>query len=148
MATKRYRRVSTKDLEGFQHAQDDYWTRPLVFGRNLYTYIAYVPPGGFMPPHGHEEDPYELSFYMLSGQLDVTLDNDTFVASPGDALHVQPTVSLGVRNRGTTTAAFLLTFNPPPPVTSIDDLRKRYNARPSGIKTVAEMEALAADARR
>lgn len=142
MASSRYRRMRASDIEAFQHAHDDYWYRPLVFGKNLFTYLAYVPPGGYMPPHGHEEDPYELSFFMLDGELDVMLDGDTFSVLPGEAIHVEPTVSLGVRNRGAHVASFLLTFNPPPPSASLEAIRQRYAQRGGGIKSVAEMEAL------
>lgn len=142
MADRRYRRTRAATLEAFQHAQDDYWYRPVVFGKNLFTYVAYVPPGGFMPPHGHEEDPYELSFFMLRGELEVMLDGDSFVASAGDAIHIEPTVSLGVRNTTDRTAAFLLTFNPPPPIASIETLRERYAQRGGGIKPAEAIEAL------
>lgn len=143
MASKRYTHIRTSTLEAFQHARDNYWYRPVVFGKNLFTYIAYVPPGGSMPPHGHEEDPYELSLVMLQGELQIMLDGDTFVASEGDAVHVEPTVSLGVHNVTDRTAAFALTFNPPPPsISSIDAVRERYKKRGSGIMDVAEIEAL------
>jgi quercetin dioxygenase-like cupin family protein len=142
MAKKRYHRMRAQELEAFQHAKDDYWYRPIVFGKNLFTYIAYVPPGGFMPPHGHEEDPYELSFYMLQGELEVMLDGDAFTVSPGDALRIEPTVSLGVRNDGSSVASFILTFNPPPPIASLEALRERYAQRGGGVKPAAEIEAL------
>jgi quercetin dioxygenase-like cupin family protein len=147
MTEKRYHRMRAQDLDAFQHAKDDYWYRPVVFGKNLFTYIAYVPPGGFMPPHGHEEDPYELSFYMLQGELEVMLDGDLFTVSPGDAIHIEPTVSLGVRNTGSRVASFLLTFNPPPPIASVAALRERYAQRGDGIKPAAEIEALLAQTR-
>ncbi|MDR7418206.1 MAG: cupin domain-containing protein [Armatimonadota bacterium] len=99
-------------------------------------------PGGYMPPHGHEDDPYELSFFMLDGELEIMLDGDTFTVTPGEAIHIDPTVSLGVRNRGTRVASFLLTFNPPPPITSLDALRERYATRGDGVKSAADMEAL------
>jgi quercetin dioxygenase-like cupin family protein len=141
--TKRFTRSAAGELEGFQHARDDYWYRPFVFGKNLFTYVAYVPPGGHMAPHGHEEDPYELSFFMLGGELEIMLDGDTFTVGPGEAIHIEPTVSLGVHNHGTRVATFLLTFNPPPPITSVDALRERYAARGAGqIRSVAEMEAM------
>jgi len=142
LSEARYTRARAGDVEGFQHGQDDYWFRPLVFGQSLFTYLAYVPPGGSMPPHGHEEDPYELSFFMVAGELDVTLEADTFRALPGDAVHVQPTVSLGVRNPTPVTAVFLLTFNPPPPIGSLEKLRERYAARGVGIRPAARMDAL------
>ena len=142
MTPKRYHRIRAQELEAFQHGQDDYWFRPVVFGKNLYTYIAYVPPGGFMPPHGHEEDPYELSLVMIHGILDIMLDGDTFTATPGDAVHIEATVSLGVRNNSQAVASFVLTFNPPPATPSLEALRKRFSERGGGIKPAAEIERL------
>lgn len=143
MGSRRYQRSRASETDAFQHGQDDYWYRPLVFGKNLFTYTAYVPPGGYMPPHGHEEDPYELSFFMLEGELEVMLDGDSFSVGPGEAIHIEPTVSLGVRNRGTRVASFVLTFTPPPAIASIEVLRERYTARSdAGVKSAAEMEAL------
>ncbi len=142
MADKGYRRAKASEVDGFQHGQDDYWYQPLVFGKNLFTYLASVPPGGFMPPHGHEEDPYELSFYQLDGVLEVTLEEDTFTVIPGDALHIDPGVSLGVRNTRDTVARFLLTFNPPPPAVSLEAMRERFAKRGGGMKSPAEMGRL------
>jgi quercetin dioxygenase-like cupin family protein len=142
MTVKRYQRTRVQEIDAFQHAKDDYWFRPVVIGKNLYTYVAYVPPGGFMPPHGHEEDPYELSFFMLRGTLEVMLDGDTFTAHSGDAVHIEPTVSLGVRNTSGEMASFVLTFNPPPPITSVEGLRQRFIQRGYGLRTAAEMETL------
>lgn len=139
MQQKGYRRVSVRDTDGFQHGRDNYWFQPLVFGANLFTYVASVPPGGTMPPHGHEEDPYELSYYHLDGELDVTIEQDTFTVRPGDALHIDPGISLGVHNRGGRVARFLLTFNPPPPARSLDALRERYVSRGGGMKSSTQM---------
>jgi len=142
LSTTGYVRLRAGDVEGFQHGKDDYWFRPLVFGKNLFTYLAYVPPGGSMPPHGHEEDPYELSFFMVAGELDLTLEAETFRVRPGEAVLVRPTVSLGVRNTARETAVFLLTFNPPPPIESLEKLKERYAARGVGVRAPAEMDAM------
>ncbi|HSW09875.1 MAG TPA: cupin domain-containing protein [Bacillota bacterium] len=146
MAEKRYKLTRTREIEGFQHAKDDYWMQPLVFGKNIFTYKASVPPGGFMPPHddgGHEN---ELSFYMLQGELEMTIDREVFKAVPGDAIHIHPMAALGVNNRGKTVASFLLTFYPSPTgaFSSLEAMRKRWAEKaPQSVKSAAEMEALA-----
>lgn len=142
MSSTGYVRVRAGEVEGFQHGKDDYWFRPLVFGKSLFTYLAYVPPGGSMAPHGHEEDPYEMSFFMVAGELDLTLEAETFRVRPGEALLVRPKVSLGVRNNAREIAVFLLTFNPPPPIESLEKLKERYAARGVGVRAPAEMNAL------
>jgi len=145
MAEKRYRLARTSDVEGFRHANDDYWMQPLVFGKHLFTYKASVPPGGFMLPHddgGHEN---ELSFYMLQGELEMTIDQDVFTVSAGAALHVKPLAALGVRNNGKGVASFLLTFHPSPTgaFSSLEAMRQRWLGKGAGaVKTAAEMEKL------
>lgn len=148
MEGKGYRRARSRDIHGFQHGQDNYWFQPLVFGANLFTYLASVPPGGTMPPHGHEEDPYELSFYQLDGKMEVMLEHDTFTVEPGDALHIDPGVSLGVRNRGRRVARFLLTFNPPTPTRSLEAMRERYAKRGGGVKSPEEMKRMLTQGKR
>jgi quercetin dioxygenase-like cupin family protein len=145
VAEKRYKLTRTREVEGFQHAKDDYWMQPLVFGKNIFTYKASVPPGGFMPPHddgGHEN---ELSFYLLKGELEMTIDREVFTVVPGDALHVHPNAALGVKNRGKTVASFLLTFYPSPTgaFSSLEAMRKRWAEKaPQSVKSASEMEAL------
>lgn len=147
MATKRFSRVHIGEVEGFQHAEDDYWFQPVVFGQNLYTYVASVPPGGFMPPHGHEEDPYELSFFQIDGELEITLEDDTFTARPGTALHIEPGVSLGVRNKGHRAARFILTFNPPPKNASIERLKQMFAERGRRMKSPMEMQKMLSESK-
>jgi quercetin dioxygenase-like cupin family protein len=148
MKQKGYRRAHVARTSGFQHGRDDYWFQPLVFGANLFTYLASVPPGGTMPPHGHEEDPYELSFYQLDGTMHVTLEHDTFTVKPGDAVHVDPGVSLGVHNRSRRVARFLLTFNPPPLARSLEAMHERYVSRGGGMKSAEEMQRMITQGRK
>jgi quercetin dioxygenase-like cupin family protein len=142
---KRYKLTRTRDIEGFQHADDDYWMQPVVFGEHLFTYRASVPPGGFMLPHEDGGHDYEHAFYMLLGELEMTVDRDVFTVVPGDALWIQPKAALGVRNKGKSVASFLLTFHPSPTgaFSSLEALRKRFAEKgPGKVKTAAEMEAL------
>jgi quercetin dioxygenase-like cupin family protein len=140
MSSKNYTLVTASQLEGFQHGHDSYWYRPIVFGRNLMTHLAYVPPGGSMPPHGHGEGKgHELSFLMLEGKLEVSLDGAIVPVTPGDAIHILPEASFGVFNRGAKTAVFVMTFNPAPQNASIEGMRTRFQARGAGMKPAAEM---------
>ena len=146
MAARRYARMPVHQVEGFQHAQDDYWFQPVVFGKNLYTYVATVPPGGIMLPHGHEEDPYELSYFHIDGTLEVTLEGDTFSVAPGDAIHVEPGISLGVHNISPRAARFVLTFNPPTKTESVASLRQWFADRGRRIKSAEEMRRMLGEA--
>ena len=57
------------DVGAIQHADDDYWYRPLVFGDNLFTYVAHVRSSAYMAPDKAEAELFELSLYMLEGEL-------------------------------------------------------------------------------
>jgi quercetin dioxygenase-like cupin family protein len=100
-----------------------------------------------MPPHGHEEDPYELSFFQIDGELEITLEDDTFTARPGTALHIEPGVSLGVRNKGHRAARFVLTFNPPPKSASIERLKQMFVERGHRMKSPMEMQKMLSESK-
>lgn len=109
-----FRPLAARDAAGFQHADDQYYYRPLVSGAELFTYVAHVPAGGVMPPDAEEAKLFELSLFMLDGELVGTLDTTDMPLRPGDALHVPRGTAFGVRNETDRTASFVLSFAPPP----------------------------------
>lgn len=108
------RPLAVRDASGFQHADDEYYYRPLVSGDELFTYVAHVPAGGVMAPDAEEDKLFELSLFMLEGELTGTLGTDDMPLRPGDALHIPRGVAFGVRNESDRTASFVLSFSPPP----------------------------------
>lgn len=60
--------TALRDVDGFQHAEDDYWYRPLVMGDALFSYVAHVPPAGYMAPSAEEAEMFELSLFMLGSR--------------------------------------------------------------------------------
>ena len=76
------------EVEAYQHADDGYYYRPLVAGKELFSYVAHVPAGGYMPPDAEEAELFELSLFMLEGHLDGILDEERVALTPGDALHI------------------------------------------------------------
>ncbi len=115
------------EVEAYQHADDQYFYRPLVAGKELFTYIAHVPAGGVMPPDAEEAEQFELSLFMLQGELQVTLAEDRFALRQADALHIPRTVPFGVANTTDHTASFVLSFSPPPMV-DLHTMRERAEA--------------------
>lgn len=108
------RPLAVRDASGFQHADDQYYYRPLVAGAELFTYVAHVPAGGVMAPDAEEAKLFELSLFMLDGELIGTLDTDDMPLRPGEALHVPRGTAFGIRNETRRTASFVLSFSPPP----------------------------------
>jgi len=108
------RPLAARDASGFQHADDQYYYRPLVSGAELFTYVAHVPAGGVMPPDPEEAKLFELSLFMLDGEVVGTLDATDMPLRPGEALHIPRGTAFGVRNETGRTASFVLSFAPPP----------------------------------
>ena len=137
--------VSLAEVPGFQHAKDDYWARPVILGKNLYTYVAQVPSGGYMPPNGHaEKEEFETSLFLLEGELEITYNDETFVIGPETAMHRPLGVHFGVRNRGNVTATYVLTFSPLPRNETLEEKLERYARENRGVKTPEEMNAMRA----
>ncbi len=135
--------VKLDQVEGFQHGKDLYWYRPLLFGQNIFTYVAHVPPGGDMPADGHaEKEEFELGLFMLEGELDITCDHEHFKIGPETAVLVPLGSSFGVKNNGTVTASFVLTFYPTPGIESLDWLRQRFAARGVTLKSPQDLTAM------
>lgn len=126
------------ETEAYQHAQDEYYYRPLVVGEHLFTYVAHVLPGGVMAPDAEEAKLFELSLLMLEGTLVGTLGDDTVELSTGDALHIPRGVAFGVANETDQLAGFVLSFSPPP---SIDLATMKSNALAKG-RVVLEPEEM------
>ena len=69
-----------------------------------------VPPGGGPPPHVHGRE--NEFFYLIDGELSVTVDGQTFEAKAGDLVTERRGVPHAYRNVGTTNASMLTIFTP------------------------------------
>ena len=136
------RTLSVKDARGFQHANDEYYYRPLVSGKELFTYVAHVPPGGGVPPDAEEAKLFELSLFMIDGELVAILDQDEFQIRPGEALHVPRGVAFGVRNETQRSASFILSFAPPPRSGTIDEMMESARSRGRRVYEPAEFDSI------
>ncbi len=71
---------------------------------------AIVPPGGGPPPHKHSRE--EEGFYVLEGELRITVDGESFVARPGEFVNL-PVGSLHwFANATDKPAKMLITLSP------------------------------------
>lgn len=140
------RAVSLRDAPGFQHAGDQYYYRPLVAGKELFTYVAHIPAHGSMPPDAEEAKLFELSFFMIDGELAVILDADEFTVRPGDAVHIPRGVAFGVRNPSERSASFVLSFAPPPNTGTIEQRLAAARGRGRRIFEPAEFDAIIGEA--
>jgi mannose-6-phosphate isomerase-like protein (cupin superfamily) len=102
-------------------------------------------PGFDTGLHVHER--LEETWFVLSGELDFRVGDQTFTAGPGATVFVPPHVPHAFANRSETDATFLLTLSPPghdryfdeladilavdgpPDPDAVAELRKRYDTR-------------------
>jgi quercetin dioxygenase-like cupin family protein len=136
------RPLAVRDASGFQHANDRYYYRPLVSGDELFTYVAHVPPGGVMPPDPEEAQLFELSLFMLDGELSGILGTDEVALRPGDALHIPRGAAFGVRNETDRTASFVLSFAPPPRSGGITQMLQAAREKGRRVYEPAELASI------
>jgi quercetin dioxygenase-like cupin family protein len=134
--------LHVRDASGFQHANDEYYYRPLVSGAELFTYVAHVPAGGVMPPDAEEAELFELSLFMLDGKLIGTLGTEDMALEPGQALHIPRGVAFGVRNEADRTASFVLSFAPPPRSGGIEEMLRAAREKGRRVYEPAEFDQI------
>ena len=140
--------IFAKDIEGVQHCHsencDEYYYRPMVYGKDLITYIAHIPPGGGVPADQEEADMYELSLYILDGQPLVTYGDDKFTMVPHTALHIQRGVMLGFDNPTDKPVTLILSFTPSPKgAINPDEMRALIEKRGRSVMTPESMNEMA-----
>ena len=140
------RPLAVRDAPGFQHANDEYYYRPLVAGEELFTYVAHVPAGGVMAPDAEEAKLFELSLFMLDGELIGTLANEDMPLRPGEALHIPRGVAFGVRNETASAASFVLSFSPPPRSGSVHEMLAAAREKGRRVYEPAEFESIVGEA--
>jgi len=136
------RPLAVRDASGFQHANDEYYYRPLVSGDELFTYVAHVLAGGVMAPDAEEAKLFELSLFMLDGELIGTLGTEDMPMRPGEALHIPRGVAFGVRNETDTTSSFVLSFSPPPRSGGIAQMLDAAREKGRRVYEPAEFESI------
>ena len=71
---------------------------------------ALVPPDGGPPPHIHHDQ--VETFYILEGEMEITVGGQTHEAKAGDFFHVSKGTPHNFINRSRTTTKMLFTFVP------------------------------------
>lgn len=142
--------VNARDVEGVQHCHgehcDEYYYRPLVYGQDLFTYIAHIPPGGGVPPDAEEAAMFELSLYILDGRPTVLYGDDRFVMHPHTALHCVRGVPLGFENLTDEPVSLILSFTPSPRgAIDPDEMRALVEARGRSVIAPATMNEMAGE---
>ena len=115
--------LDLRDIEGVQHCHgedcDEYFYRPVVYGENIFTYVAHIPPGGGVSGSQAESDMFELSLYILDGEVTVTVGEgtpadveETIVLKPHTAMSWPKGDPYGLWNETDAPASLILSFSP------------------------------------
>ncbi len=148
MSEKRYVHISER--EGVQHCHgehcDEYFYRPLVYGKDLFTYVAHIPPGGGVPGDQDEADMFEMSLFILNGTATVTYADESFDMAPNNALHCPKGVPVGFENNTDKPVTLLLSFAPSPKgAENEDEMRAFVEARGRSTFSAAVMNQMAGE---
>jgi quercetin dioxygenase-like cupin family protein len=79
-------------------------------GGAYFAMEALVPPGGGPPPHIHTRE--DETFYVLEGEVEFLLGEETIDAGPGDFVNIPRGTVHRFENTGSETARLVLTFTP------------------------------------
>ena len=79
-------------------------------GGAYFAMEALVPTGGGPPLHIHTRE--DETFYVLEGEIEFRLGDETVTAGPGDFVNIPRGLKHRFRNTGAETARLLLTFTP------------------------------------
>ncbi len=79
-------------------------------GGAYFAMEALVPPGGGPPPHIHRRE--DETFYLVEGELEFRLGDETVTVGPGDFVFIPRETVHNFRNVGTGTARMVVTYTP------------------------------------
>jgi mannose-6-phosphate isomerase-like protein (cupin superfamily) len=150
--------IALKSAFGVQHADDEYWYRPLILGDKLFTYVAHIPPGGGVPPYPEAAQRWQIehSLYVLNGSLKVTLRGESVTLVPHTAIHIPAGEPVEMKNEQEIAATIYMAYTPSfwgssspredrKMVTALAEMRAWYEERGRRIWSPAEMDAMAGD---
>jgi len=151
---KQHTIVALQDTFAVQHAQDEYYIRPLILGENLFTYVAHIPAGGGVPPYPEAAKKYQIehSLYVLSGKLQICIDGRSATLVSHTAARIPAGQPVEMVNVGDRPASIYMAYSPSRwgpsaadddrrGVTSLEAMRSWYDARGQRVWSAAEMSA-------
>jgi quercetin dioxygenase-like cupin family protein len=81
---------SRSDSQGYKNPVEKVRMKTLVYGDKTLLAEFRLESGAILPKHSH---PHEQTGYLVSGRLDLTIGNVTYLVSPGDSWCIPANVS-------------------------------------------------------
>ena len=101
--------------------------------------VVDVPPGGYVPPHVHARE--EEGYFVLEGDLALTVGDETRRLTSGDFAHVPPGTVHGYANQSRSTARFLAWTVGGPIDQFFEEMSRRVRQMPQDAPAMAEITA-------
>lgn len=101
--------------------------------------VVDVPPGGFVPPHRHALE--EEGYFVVAGELALTIADQTRTLAAGDFGHVPPATVHGYANRGKVPVRFLAWTVGGPIDRFFEAMSQRVKQMPQDAAAMAEITA-------
>jgi len=78
-------------------------------GRIVMGLSHFLPDGGA----SKSSSPAEIIYYIVKGEMSITLDDGTFILKAGDSIHLGSMTTKEIKNTGIVTAEMLVILLPP-----------------------------------
>lgn len=101
--------------------------------------VVDVPPGGAVPPHLHGQE--EEGYFVLDGELGLTIGDATQILAAGDFGHVPPRTVHAYANRGPRPVRFLAWTVGGPIDAFFEAMSQRVRQMPDDAAAMAELTA-------
>jgi quercetin dioxygenase-like cupin family protein len=101
--------------------------------------VVDVPPGGAVPPHTHGKE--EEGYFVLQGELALTVGEDTRILASGDFGHVPPRTVHGYANLSAAPVRFLAWTVGGPIDQFFEAMSQRVKRMPQDAAAMAEITA-------
>ena len=101
--------------------------------------VVDVPPGGFVPPHTHAKE--EEGYFVLSGELTLTIGDQSRILASGDFGHVPPRTLHGYANAAAEPVRFLAWTVGGPIDCFFEAMSERVKEMPRDAGAMAEITA-------
>jgi len=78
------------DVSGYKDPLEKIKMKTLVYGEKTLLVEFKLAKGAILPKHNH---PHEQTGYLVSGKIDLTIGNVTYLVSPGDSWCIPGNIS-------------------------------------------------------
>ncbi len=108
--------LALENAFGVKNVEDKSWSRPLIFGDNLFSHVTHIPPGCEIDnfPQSEDERQLEQTLYLLRGSLTVRTRANQIRLADHSTLQIPPGESISLSNDSNGMVSVLVVHTPSP----------------------------------